>query len=338
MASSTSRDLASIRDQALDEHFSSAATNSRFQIKWVRDPVDGSILHDQHGRPISVDRILGTKPLRHEICTRPGPGGKTLTYMGGDAVARTLNEVFGYDGWNLQVISVEMNHCELIQGKWTVAYTSHVRISVDTTFREELGQGDSTDRSKAAAASNAMKASVTDAIKRAARLFGDKLGNTLYGISFSKKDAPLTLAEALDLYDKERTERLRLCNVDPTTHNKEDHFNHATVVKHELHALHAHPTTMTCKSTLHLPVSSVLENAAQEAPPSNHSKVHTNSPPPLRTSSTTINQNNPILNKTPGSFNTHTEKRPYSDGESWQGSSHKKHAGHGINPYAYKPN
>ena len=47
--------------------------------------------------------MLSTKPLRGELATRPGPGNRKLTYLSGDSVTRTLNDIFGFDGWCLEV-------------------------------------------------------------------------------------------------------------------------------------------------------------------------------------------------------------------------------------------
>lgn len=345
---STPREHAAIRDQSLEEYPSSCDEQAGKAIKWVRNPHDGSILHDHRGRPISVDRMLATKPLRHELCTRPGPGGRHLTYMGGDAVTRTLNEVFGYDGWTLTVKSTEMSNCEQLQGKWSILYTSHVRITVGKTFREELGQGDASDRCKATAASNAMKASVTDAIKRAARLFGDKLGNTLYGSGFSKKDAPLNLASALDLYDKERAERLHLGPSPETNPINQPHNQHQNdyMIKQEpgvsanaargrpLYQQNAQSVPATNSTHSAPPPPRVASSAPSVAYHRGYSVSSTNSTTPLRTSSVAVNQ----MPAAPQQLVTsYAAKRPYSNMDpSMSGSLSKKSTGGGINPYASK--
>lgn len=71
-------------------------------------------------------------------------------------------------------------------------------------FKEDCGAGDSTDKSLATAVNHALKASVTDALKRAVRHFGDKLGNSLYDGSFSISKAPRTLKDALNHYEIDR--------------------------------------------------------------------------------------------------------------------------------------
>lgn len=72
------------------------------EVEWVRN-TDGTPLIDHRGRPITVDRMLATKPLRGELSTRPGPGNRKLTYLSGEGVTRTLNDIFGFDGWNLDI-------------------------------------------------------------------------------------------------------------------------------------------------------------------------------------------------------------------------------------------
>jgi hypothetical protein len=71
-------------------------------VEWVRN-TDGTLLLDHNNKPISVPRLLATKPLRHELSSRPGPGNRKLTYLSGEGVTRTLNDIFGYDGWNLDI-------------------------------------------------------------------------------------------------------------------------------------------------------------------------------------------------------------------------------------------
>ena len=77
--------------------------NRDFGAELVRDSSNGKPLLDHNSKPITVSKMLATKPLKRDLCTRPGPGNRQLTYMSGDAVTRTLNDVFGFDGWSLEV-------------------------------------------------------------------------------------------------------------------------------------------------------------------------------------------------------------------------------------------
>ncbi len=151
------------------------------RVQWVYNPLDGSVCMDHNGDPLSVDRILATKPLKHELSTRPGPGNKKLTYISGDDVSRTLNDVFGFDGWDLDIKDVSRVDAskDPKTGKHTIVYTARVRLThkASGAYKEDCGAGDSTDRVYGTAIAHALKASITDAMKRAARHFGDKLGN-----------------------------------------------------------------------------------------------------------------------------------------------------------------
>ena len=151
------------------------------KVQWVYNPLDGSVLIDHNGAPLSVDRLLNTKPLRHELSTRPGPGNKKLTYISGDDVSRTLNDIFGFDGWNLDIVDVTRVDAsrDPKNGKHTIVYTAKVRVThkASGAYKEDCGAGDSTDKIYGTAVAHALKSSITDAMKRAARHFGDKLGN-----------------------------------------------------------------------------------------------------------------------------------------------------------------
>ena len=161
--------------------------------------------------------------------------------MGGDIITKTLNEAFGYDGWCLEVKNTTREESTKDdQGRHHVAYIATVRITHHrsgvfrgaileflfpiihqiynslltprpyvNTFRltrheEDCGAGDSIDRCLASATGNALKGAVTDAMKRAARHFGEKLGNSLYHDGFNANNAPSTLKDALDTLDIDR--------------------------------------------------------------------------------------------------------------------------------------
>ena len=151
-------------------------------VEWVCNPSDGSVLLDHKGKPVSVDKLLTTKPLRHDLSSRPGPGGKKLTYISGEGVSRTLNDIFGFDGWNIDITQLQREECLKENGRYTVVYTAMVKLTHRKTgaYKVDAGVGDSTDKSFATAVGHAMKSSITDAMKRAARHFGDKLGNCKY--------------------------------------------------------------------------------------------------------------------------------------------------------------
>jgi DNA repair and recombination protein RAD52 len=127
--------------------------------------------------------------------------------MGGDIITKTLNEAFGYDGWCLEVKNTTREESTKDdQGRHHVAYIATVRITHKRSgvFREDCGAGDAIDRCLANATGNALKGAVTDAMKRAARHFGEKLGNSLYHDGFNANNAPSTLKDALDTLEIDR--------------------------------------------------------------------------------------------------------------------------------------
>lgn len=89
------------------------------EVQWVRN-TDGTLLIDHRGRSITVDRILATKPLRGELSSRPGPGNRKLTYLSGEGVTRTLNDIFGFDGWNLDIKKTQREVRSLMESMYRV--------------------------------------------------------------------------------------------------------------------------------------------------------------------------------------------------------------------------
>lgn len=87
-----------------------------------------------------------------------------------------------------------------------MAYIATVRITHRRSgvYREDCGSGDAIDKSLGNACGNALKGAITDALKRAARHFGEKLGNSLYHDGFNVNKAPGTLKDALETLDIER--------------------------------------------------------------------------------------------------------------------------------------
>ena len=122
-------------------------------------------------------------------------------------MTKTLNDAFGYDGWCLEVKNTTREDTiKDDKGRYHVAYIATVRIThrKSGVYREDCGSGDAIDRSLASASGNALKGAVTDAMKRAAKHFGEKMGNALYHDGFNANNAPPTLKEALNTLDIER--------------------------------------------------------------------------------------------------------------------------------------
>ena len=127
--------------------------------------------------------------------------GSVFAYLEGQAIIDQANRIFGYGSWGAEVIGepryqaaevVDVNSGELLaHGMYTVA----VRVAVNgCPPKGDVGSGFVTERTLEAH-SNAAKAAVTDAIKRAFRQFGQQFGNSL------NERRPGTLASPAKLDD-----------------------------------------------------------------------------------------------------------------------------------------
>ncbi len=105
-------------------------------------------------------------------------GGFAVSYIEGHYSIETANRIFGFDGWNMAVKSMDIHETD--KGFEAVAI---VQIKVDCgepgewIVRTDVGTGDS---SKKMGRDKAVKEAVTDAMKRCFRTFGNQFGNSLY--------------------------------------------------------------------------------------------------------------------------------------------------------------
>lgn len=95
----------------------------------------------------------------NEVKQRPGPGGRSLSYVDARAVAQRLDDVLTPAGWNFRA-SVEL--AGFVKGTLTIG----------ESVREDFGYPNSDDDAEP------YKSAVSDALKRCAVLFG--IGRHLY--------------------------------------------------------------------------------------------------------------------------------------------------------------
>jgi DNA repair and recombination protein RAD52 len=114
------------------------------------------------------------------LSERSGPGNTKLKYVEGWKLVNIANEVLGFNGWSNRIISQTVDYIDQANGKYSVGVSSIVRITLkDGSYHEDVGYGSMENSSKKAAAlDKAKKESVTDAIKRALKHFGNVLGNS----------------------------------------------------------------------------------------------------------------------------------------------------------------
>lgn len=114
-------------------------------------------------------------------------GGRKFSYLPTFDIINTLNLIFGYDGWETQVKRLDMLNSSTNQnGNNVVTFSAIVRLKVwDTAhkhfiIREDNGVSVSVAKSIGEAIETASKGSISDGLKRAAKSYGNALGNALY--------------------------------------------------------------------------------------------------------------------------------------------------------------
>lgn len=154
----------------------------------------------------SAKQTLQENVPAEEIKTRE-QAGVTLSYIEGWRVVDLLNEIFGPDGWESEVIEIQhLGEREVCQYEekgrkimvhaphneypharhgWRVGYRASVKISTREepgfVYHEGCGAGDAVDyNSPFEAHKGALTEAETHALKRAAVKFGRRLGLSLY--------------------------------------------------------------------------------------------------------------------------------------------------------------
>jgi len=171
---------------------------------------DGSEMRDSNSQLVYKSQFLSTHPLWSDCKERVGYGGKKFTYVSGDGVIRTMNAIFGHGGWSSHILNEKVIQSEKDdRGRWYVGYVATVRVSLlNGSSHEDCGSGEGINESKIKAHEKAIKSAVTDAMKRAARHFGERLGNALYVKGNGIRTAPRTNRDALA--ELERKDSLNL--------------------------------------------------------------------------------------------------------------------------------
>jgi DNA recombination protein Rad52 len=129
-------------------------------------------------------RKLRAKLKPQHVKTREAEG-VALSYLEGWHVVAEANRIFGFDGWDREMISSECVWTKQVNGRYCAAYVARIRIRVRAgealVTREGSGAGESNAASPGQAHEFAAKAAETDATKRALMTFGNAFGLSLYG-------------------------------------------------------------------------------------------------------------------------------------------------------------
>ena len=135
----------------------------------------------------AVTETLG-QPLDPELVSqRKGRKGHVYDYLEGHVVIEQANRIFGRGGWGYEQLGdvtlrqVETVDAETGEVKTVCGYSASVRVTVAGALpRTDIGVHPVTEETFDGH-DTAMKAAVTDGMKRAFRSFGVQFGNGFYG-------------------------------------------------------------------------------------------------------------------------------------------------------------
>ena len=128
-------------------------------------------------------KLLSAKLDRSHVRQRQVEG-RELSYIEGWFAIAEANRIFGYAGWDRQMVHFERTYAacrgEVTDCGFTARVRIHVRAGGTTIVREGTGFGSACARTPAEAYDRAIKAAETDATKRALATFGNRFGLCLY--------------------------------------------------------------------------------------------------------------------------------------------------------------
>ena len=145
------------------------------------------------------EKLLNEPILREDVKTREGTGKTQLSYLASFHVIAEANRIFGFDGWDSEILSLQQadkteyekpayNAGDKPKQMVSISYLCKLRVTIkagDTTVvREDVGFGNGVAGATAYGIGScielASKEAVTDALKRCMRYYGDKFGLSLY--------------------------------------------------------------------------------------------------------------------------------------------------------------
>ena len=144
----------------------------------------------------AVSQALG-QPLDPALASqRKGRAGRSYDYLEGHAVIDQANRIFGFGGWGYELAGdVTLRQIETVdtqtgEVKVSLGYSAPVRVTVAGALpRTDIGVHPVTEENFDGH-DTAMKAAVTDGMKRAFRSFGVQFGNGFYGDQLQVGNAP----------------------------------------------------------------------------------------------------------------------------------------------------
>lgn len=146
-------------------------------------------------------KMLALPLNRERVKTRDAGRGRSVAYIEAYDAIDSANRIFGFDGWSLIVPDVnQVGRFEVQRknGPATVTlYQASATITAGGVSRTDYGCG-TAESDTPEEHDKAIKAAVSDAMKRALRSFGAQFGNSLYD-----KDGPELANPRCDKHDVE---------------------------------------------------------------------------------------------------------------------------------------
>lgn len=143
--------------------------------------------------------LLEEPLLKENVKERDGTGNTKLSYLASFHVIEEANRIFGFDKWSTEILSLQqIDRTEYEKEPYkagdpmkpmvSISYLCKLRLTIkcgdDEVIKEDTGFGNGVAGNTAYGIGSvielASKESVTDALKRCLRYFGNKFGNTLY--------------------------------------------------------------------------------------------------------------------------------------------------------------
>jgi len=133
-------------------------------------------------------KALASELDPRRIHQREGGNGKKLSYLATHDAKRTANRIFGYDGWEYVVESLDHIGTETFKNRngkegIRVGYRATVTVTAAGARRGDTGYGDAIEYGGSIITPHelAAKEAVSDALKRCLSSWGDQFGLVLYG-------------------------------------------------------------------------------------------------------------------------------------------------------------
>src|SRR5689334_17212270 len=141
-------------------------------------PVEPDGLSDQlPGLSANIVRLLGQPLDRKLVARRKAPGGEMLRYLEGHVVVEQANHIFGFGNWGSELAGpIDYRPLPGADSGWHGMYTATVRVTVrGCEPHADVGTGTVSD-STPEGHDTAIKAAVTDGLKRGFRFYGPQFG------------------------------------------------------------------------------------------------------------------------------------------------------------------